>query len=529
MLKALLKKQFLELNSFYFQDKKTGQLRSKKKVISTVGLYAGIMVFLGFMFFMMCQGFAPLLGTDTPWLYYTMTGIMAVAMGVFGSVFNTYAGLYHAKDNEMLLSMPIPASRILFARLFGVALMSLMYEAVVFIPAIIERFLVAPVNAAVVINSVVLLFALLIIVMVLTCFFGWIVALLASKFKNKSFLTVLLSLVVMGVYFFISSQSYTIIENLVNNSAAVGVKVKTWLYPFYLLGKAGEGSVLSLVLFILIDIVLFALTWVILSKTFTKIATKKDSSPKKVYVEKAAKLETVDKAVFRKELKRFTASANYMLNTALGSVFMLIAAVLIIVYKGKLAAVMPMLLAHEDLIPVIVVATVLLCAALNDITAPSISLEGKSIWILQSLPVPTATVLKAKQKVHLVVTAPPAALLCISLSYVLGLDIQTAFFAVLAVLSTVSLSASAGLALNLKKPNLTWTNEMIPVKQSMAAMVMIFGGWALAVVFGGGGYFLAERLGGFTYVTIFFALTVLATRYLNRWLYTRGAAIFEEL
>ncbi len=47
------------------------------------------------------------------WLYYALMGLLALAFGVFGSVFSTYAGLYQAKDNELLLSMPIPPRRIL--------------------------------------------------------------------------------------------------------------------------------------------------------------------------------------------------------------------------------------------------------------------------------------------------------------------------------------------------------------------------------------------------------------------------------
>ena len=44
----------------------------------------------------------------------------------FGSIFNTYAGLYLPKDNDLLLSMPVPVSSLVAARLSGVYLMGLM-------------------------------------------------------------------------------------------------------------------------------------------------------------------------------------------------------------------------------------------------------------------------------------------------------------------------------------------------------------------------------------------------------------------
>ncbi|MDO4816132.1 MAG: hypothetical protein Q4A83_05960 [Bacillota bacterium] len=529
MLKALFKKQFLELNTFYFQDKKTGALKTKRKVISTIVLYALLMLFLASAFAAMSLSFVPLLFSETPWLYYTLTGMTAILMGVLGSVFNTYAGMYHAKDNELLLSMPIPPSNILLVRIFGVALMALMYEAIVFIPAAVVRFIYAGVTFGGIISAILLFAAITVLVIVLTCFLGWIVALLAAKFKNKSFLTVAFALVFFAAYYYFFSQSYTIIESLMLNSEAVGETVRTWLYPFYLMGMGGEGDVLSLLLFVLLVTALFALTWFILSKTFVSITTKKEASAKKVYKEKTVKAVGADKALFRKELKRFTSSANYMLNTALGSFFMVAAAVLVLIYSDRISVFAPMLQSYGDYTPLIVVLVSLLCAAMNDITAPSVSLEGKSVWIAQSMPVEAKSVLEAKQKLHWVITMPPAVLLTAASAYAFRLDFSEAVFAELAVVVFIMLSSAAGLALNLKKPNLTWTNESIPVKQSMAALVIIFGGWAVAVAFAAAGYFLESKIGASSIIVIFAAIMVLCTRLINRWLGTKGAEIFEGL
>ena len=46
-----------------------------------------------------------------------MAGIMALALAVFGSVFMTQTQLYDAKDNELLLSMPIRPLHILMSRM----------------------------------------------------------------------------------------------------------------------------------------------------------------------------------------------------------------------------------------------------------------------------------------------------------------------------------------------------------------------------------------------------------------------------
>lgn len=59
------------------------------------------------------------------WLYFALMGLLAILLGSFGSVFNTYSGLYLAKDNDLLLSMPIPVNAIMGARLLSVYLLGL--------------------------------------------------------------------------------------------------------------------------------------------------------------------------------------------------------------------------------------------------------------------------------------------------------------------------------------------------------------------------------------------------------------------
>ena len=74
-------------------------------------------------------------------------GLLAVLLGAFGSVFNTYSGLYLAKDNDLLLSLPIPVRTVIASRLLGVYLMGLMYSAVVSVPAVIVYWIVGGFSA----------------------------------------------------------------------------------------------------------------------------------------------------------------------------------------------------------------------------------------------------------------------------------------------------------------------------------------------------------------------------------------------
>ena len=141
MLKLLLKKQLLEIFRSYFYDAKKNKARSKISTAMYFVLFALLIVGLlgGIFTFLAAKLCTPLVSAGLDWLYFALMGLIAVMLGAFGSVFNTYTGLYLPKDNDLLLSMPIPVSSLVAARLLSVYLMGLLYSAVVILPAVIRR------------------------------------------------------------------------------------------------------------------------------------------------------------------------------------------------------------------------------------------------------------------------------------------------------------------------------------------------------------------------------------------------------
>ena len=154
MLKILVKKQLTEIFRSYFYNPKTNKARSKGAVAGYIILFAVVMVgLLGGMFTMMSLGLCgPLVSAGMGWLYFALMSLLAVLLGAFGSVFNTYSGLYLAKDNDLLLSMPIPVNTLMASRLLSVYLMGLMYSGVVILP-LQQKFRYAYVAAVHMINN----------------------------------------------------------------------------------------------------------------------------------------------------------------------------------------------------------------------------------------------------------------------------------------------------------------------------------------------------------------------------------------
>lgn len=531
MLKTLLKKQLTEIFRSYFYDAKKNKKRSTGSTVMLIIMYIFIMVFfLGaiftFLAVTLCGSFV---SAGMGWLYFALFGLLAILLGAFGSVFNTYSGLYLSKDNDLLLSMPIPVRYIMISRLLGVYLMGLMYSGVVIVPAVVVYWIAGNFSVASVVGGVVFTAVISLIVLVLSCALGWVVARISLKLKNKSFVTVIVSLLFVGAYYFLYYKAQEWIADLVSNAAEYGEKIRQAAYPVYAFGRAGEGGWLELALLTVIVAALFALTCYIISRSFIKIATSTGNTSKVRYRSAPVHTKSQFGALLGKEFRRFTSSPNYILNCGLGTLILLLAGVYFIFRGGQMVSLFNEIFEMSGIYPVIVVAVIGFAAAANDMAAPSVSLEGKSLWLVQSLPVDPWLALKAKLSVQIILTLIPAVCCVICAAFVFPFSpVQLLLVAAVTVLIVLFI-ALFDLVIGVRMPNLTWTNEIVPIKQGMPVFLALMGVWLVVIVFAGVYLLLAKFMSAEIYLAVSGAVFVLTEVLLYRWLKRRGAKIFAAL
>lgn len=529
MTKALFKKQMMEVFSWIYKDRKSGKLRSAKGIAGYVVMYLILFGFLGVIFYMagsmLCE---PLVSGGMGWMYWCLMGLISLFFGVFGSVFNTYASLYQAKDNDFLLSMPVPASRILLVRLSGVYAMGLMYELIVIIPALIVWFLTAPFSGIGTVCAALIPLVLSVLILVLSAVLGWVVALIAGNLKHKNVITVFVSLAFIAGYYYIYSQAYSMLQAILLNAEAIGNKMKAVFYPLYHMGLAAEGNWLSMLIFTAVIAVLFIMVYAVLSRSFLQLATANRGTARTVYKEQRAKVRSVGGALLQKELRRFLGSSNYMLNCGLGIILMPIAAAAL-VWKAESVQTFLAAAFAQKYTPLLAAGAVCMMATMNDITAPSVSLEGKNLWLVQAFPISGRQVLRAKLNLHLILTLIPAIPLVAAVEWVMKPDPIYVILIPVVVVLFVLLMAVLGLVINLKMPNLNWTSEIIPIKQSMGVMLALFGGWAIVAALAGLYVLLENVFSMAAYFVLVCGLLLICCCMLLRWLWTKGAGIFSAL
>lgn len=470
-------------------------------------------------------------GTELEWFYFALAGMLSLALSFVGSVFATQTQIYDAKDNELLLSMPIPVKFILASRMVALLVMNLMYEALVMLPAIVVWGILGNYTLGSAIGFLTLALVIPFLSMSLSCIVGWLIALLTAKIKRKNLITTALSMIALVAYIAVYSFAMDYVEELISNGEQIATAVKNGFYPAYALGLAGNGDYLMMLACAAITAIMFFAIYLILDKTFIKISTAKAGSPKIKYKGGKLKESKVTAALVKKEFAHFISSPAYIMNAALGVVFSIIVAVLVAVSGGELlGAFTEEALFPTDLIELFVIMLSLSLVSLNLISAPSISIEARTLWLLRSLPIDPSKIMLAKALNHFLVSE--AGILMVGISAMIFLPISVTAKLLIFVIPTLfnAFCALFGVYINLLLPKFNWINETVAIKQGMSTMICMFGSMGVVAL-----YLLPYLLWLFQYMSaavytlIFAILLVVASFIIYSYLTGKGRERFEKL
>ena len=475
MFKALVKTRLAALRASFYTRTRSAKNGKKPSKIGGIGIailliYAAI-VFAG-MFSAMFFGIAELYHAQgIGWLYFALAGILAAGFCLMGSVFTAQTQLYNARDNEMLLAMPIPSAAILGSRM----IMLLLPAIAVWIAAGL------PVTVSGAVCTAVGFIILPLLPLTLSCLLGGIIAAITARMRHKNIITLVFSLLFLAVYmyFYMNIQGY--MQQLMADGLDIADAFERSIPPFYWLGAAAaDGDFVKLILFVLCCVVPFGILYAVLSQTFIGIATERRSAAKKVYKGGEMRTSSAFMAVVKKELARLVSSAGYMINAGMGIVMMAAVAVFMAVKRAQIVMFLDAI--GTGYAGVLVGLIVCALVSMVFISAPSISLEGKSLWVMQTMPIRGGTVLRAKAAMHIMITAPAAAICTVAVGIILGVGAADCIAAVLLAVAFTVFTAYFGVALNLKFHRFDWINETAAVKSGMSVMLAMFGSMAILAI-----------------------------------------------
>ena len=505
--------------------------RSRKK--AATGLGAIIMIaFLGLYLsglysFMLMDVLAPL---HMEVLVFIFMGIGALVGGLLFTTFAVKGVVFGGKDNDLLLSMPVSSTVLMASRVTAIYLENLVFSLFVLLPAGVVCLLTTQSGAGFSLlfwlRLVIAALALPLLDTALSVLLGALVAFLSTKAAGGA----LGQNIVMGVYlaavFYFSFNLSGMLQELSANAAGVQDSL-TWAAPILWMGEGIMGNWGLLLAFAVCCALPFALVVLGLGRVYRQAVTAFQArAARNDYRLSAQSASGQKKALLMKEARRFFGTPMYFWNAGIGLVMLLAGGAAALVMRDDLRE-MVRIVGPSVAMPM-AGAVIGFCLCSCVITAPSISIEGRYLWILREAPIKEDTLLWIKVGFQLLASLPCTVFAVVCITAALELPLwQGAVLLAATVIFAIG-QAMFGMLVGLAFPKLDAVNETVVIKQSLATMLAMFIPMALLGA-AGGLYWLGGKVAEWAAVALPIAWFALLTAVCAVILAKQGAAMLRKL
>ena len=398
---------------------------------------------------------------------------VCTALTMLSTAVSAFSRLFKAKNMDVIRAMPLNNASVLIGKYGALIVENYIYAAFILIPAYIAYSVYERPSPLFIIFALFAFIAQPLIPMALGSFISWLAGLIGGNKKTgKNLKTVIATVVFMVVYFVFMRNSEGIFSYIRDNVSILTESVGRYYPPIkWFTDALSSFDILSLLLFVAVSAVAFALVVWLFSVAFAKSVTVGTSVSKSK--KKTAAVDSQGSkvsALYKKEIKAYFASALYFMNTAFGMVLLLLACgyLVVIAITGRLSVYMEMFTQFGDILPALLGAVVLFMLSMSSTTASAISMEGQKLYLLKSMPISPSEIFRAKKLVNLTVVLPCIAVAVIVVTILGIISPLSALLLLLFFVIAADFTANIGLYINLCFPKLEWINEAEVIKQSAA-------------------------------------------------------------
>ena len=491
-----MKKLFSLIRACMSSDMAIFKIKTKKKSKTSALVPAFIAAYLMFMVWSGANSFLEKLAPMN--LGYLILAIATMGISLITLLEGVYkAGplLFNCKDDQLLLSLPIKRRTVLFVRFFKLYVFELLYNSMFLLPVMVAYIRWGNVGPTYYLTCFVMLLMLPIIPIVISCIIGAITSGISSKFKYKNVVEIVLSMIILVGVFYFSFKVEDVFNYLLANAESINNFIIKRYYPAGIFSKlVVDFNIKDLLIFISINIAVIIATILVLGKFYFRINSKLKSINNSKTHSKAKplnfKARSQTNSLIRKEINTFFKTPVFIINAGFSLVLFLVLAVLLAIRFDSVAT---MLIDEEtglgiakDLIynnlSIVIFALISFGTFMTSITSSIISLEGRNISILKSLPIKPKTILMAKVKAALLITTPAMLVGDLIMFIRFRTNILEAILLIILSILMPLISHLVGIIINLKYPKLEWESPAEAVKQSTSSFIAVMLGMVILMV-----------------------------------------------
>jgi len=462
-------------NLFGFNEfRYTKDAKKKHRWLGMAAIWALLTVILVAYIALLSYGLIRIgLEKAVPEYLFTITSLVIL----FFSLFKAGSVLFQMKTYEAQITLPVSKTAIVISRFLSMYVTNLLLSFFVMLPGIVLYGVwVRPALSFYVFSILGTLFLPLLPITV-AIIFGALITAVSSRMRNKSLVNSALTLLLVVGFFIFSTGSASRLENiseelLKNLSAVITAQIQQLYPPAVWFGKSAvSGNLPSFLLFFGVSACLFLVMVFTVQHFFTSICTLLSATTaKNNYTIRELSTKSPVTAMFRRELKRYFASSIYVTNTIIGFILMAAASVALFFmgpdkletalgYPGLIRNAFPMFLAAMG--------------SMMTPTSCAISMEGKQLWIAQTIPVRSKDIFNSKILLALAVALPEYLIAVIFGLLAMQPTFLSALWIIIIPAVYIVFSAVAGITVNLAMPVFNWESEIRAVKQSASVMVTL--------------------------------------------------------
>lgn len=374
--------------------------------------------------------------------------------------------LFTKVEYERLFPLPITSLEIIFSKIVGIYISSLFYVITVLLfPVMLISFsdnkLFLPMAFLVLIFFPLIPIALSFVV---TLFLG-------SFFKNRflkilgSFATTILIILFYVVFNFSR-------KTLAPKLTIILFDILFKFYPIKFFNSIIlNGKFLGSVVFMIISTIIFLGISKLMSKNYFDIYFNDKSTDRKFF-SKSSSLDNSSKptTVFRKEFSLYLTYPTYVINTIFAPITLLLFGILPLFSSDVLNNITDFNL--ESIISKHLIIILCAFAAVGNTTYCSLSIEGKTYYLLQTLPLKPLDIFKEKIKLALSLILIPLLVSSILLGIRYNIKPFNIIVLILAAMSFSLFANLIGIIYDLNTLNINWVNPQEIVKQRFSMLIV---------------------------------------------------------
>lgn len=523
----------VQLVSALNQGNKGVDKGKRKKAFSAAGImlvYIFALAFVALYEYIFAGAFYTLTGNLNT--FTTLLVFIASIFTLFSSISSIKSLIFCSLDYDMTLSLPVSAGTVVAAKTATVYIFDLITTGLILLPA---YFMPIALHAPMPVSYWIMYPLLMLFVPMLPLMIGAVISALVSfisaHFKYMRVISMLIYIAFICGVFYLSLMSSNLDDSEI--ASALDSVTSSGFMRYYPFAGMFTAAILldigSLGIFLGASVASLLLVCFVFAKYYGELHdffNKKQTGGK---YKLSASTGNARSALFKKDISKIFSSGMIFVNICSGVIMMLVAALLLLF---KLPSLEPEMLADvREIIGVMAPFFIGMMAGMCGSTTSSISLEGRCLPLLKSLPISYADIIKTKLRVHLKLMLPPTALASIIIGVGMKFDVVTFVFMLIIPFAFSYFTGVFGLLLNLKKYNLEWTNEMVPVKQGFPVFMTMICGMVAGMVGTFGGMLLVTMLAvpNVIVFSAFFALQLIACGIVTYLLKANGEKLFTAV